>query len=334
MRPSGRIKRASILVLTVMAIGIAGYILIEDMTFTQAFYMTIITIATVGFREVKELSTGGQYFTIFIILCGVGTLFYFVTSLFEVMLEGLFGEAIGRRRMTQRIKALRDHVIICGFGRVGENVCREFQRAGRDFVVVEKDEETVERAMEEGFLAVKGDATHVEILEEAGVARAKGLVSALHTDADNLFVTLTARTINPRIFIVTRCVYPKSTEKLIYAGADRVISPYLLSARRMANLILRPNISDFLDVVVRAEDVEFRVEEMRLERDSPYAGKTIGEANIKTETGVLVLALRGKDSREFDTNPGSDTRLNEGDTLIVMGTKSQLDNFQKRMGSL
>ncbi len=332
MKPSRRIKRASILVFTVVAMGIVGYVLIEEMTFTQAFYMTIITIATVGFKEVKELSTGGQYFTIFLILCGVGTLFYFVSSFFELMLEGLFGEAMGRRRMNQRIKTLKDHVVICGFGRVGENVCREFQRAGREFVVVERDDEGAEKAIEEGFLVVKGDATHVEILEEAGVARAMGLVSALHTDADNLFVTLTARTLNPRIFIVTRCVYPQSTEKLIYAGADRVISPYLLSARRMANLILRPTISDFLDVVVRAEDMEFRVEEVQLRKGSPYAGKTIGESNIKTQTGVLVLALREEGSGEFDTNPGRDTLLKEGDTLIVMGTGEQLANFQKRVG--
>jgi len=315
----------------IFAVGVAGYMLIEGMTFTEALYMTVITLATVGFREVREPSTAGMYFTVFIIVTGVITLFLLVGSLAELFLEELFGERMGRRRMGLRIRKLRDHYVICGFGRVGENVCRELLSTTPDVVVVEKGEEIAERARGEGFLVVQGDATDVEVLEEAGVRRARGLVAALQTDADNLFVTLSARSLNPSLYIVTRSVYPQSTDKLIYAGADRVISPYVMSAKRMANLLQKPGVCDFLDLVMHAEDIEYRIEEVALTAKSPYAGRTVGQSKLREETGVLVLALRNAGAKDFNTNPSPETILRAGDNLIVIGTSEQIERMRSRL---
>lgn len=233
--------------------------------------------------------------------------------------------------MNLRIRKLKDHYVVCGFGRVGENVCRELATTTREVVVVEQDEAAAHRAADEGFLTVLGDSTEVAMLEQAGVGRAKGLVSALHTDADNLFVTLSARSLNPSLYIVTRSVFPESTDKLLFAGADRVISPYVMSAKRMANLLQKPSVCDFLDIVVHAEDIEYRIEELVLGKNSAYSGKTIAASKLRAETGALILALRSAGKRDFDTNPGRDTALKEGDTLIVMGTGDQISRMQKRI---
>lgn len=331
MKPSRRVVLAASIVGIILAIGVVGYMLIEDMTFNQALYMTVITLSSVGFKEVKDLGTGGKYFTIFIIVTGVVALFFLVASLVELFLQDIFGERMGRRRMNLRIKKLKDHYVVCGFGRVGENVCHELMSTTSDVVVVERDEACAQRAADEGFLTVHGDSTEVAVLEQAGVSRAKGLVSALHTDADNLFVTLTARSLNPSLYIVTRSVFPESTDKLIFAGADRVISPYVMSAKRMANLLQKPSVCDFLDVVVHAEDIEYRIEEMVVGKHSAYAGKTIAGSRLRAETGALVLALRSAGKQDFDTNPGKDTALKEGDTLIVMGTGDQISRVQNKV---
>jgi voltage-gated potassium channel len=325
------VRLAAAVLAVLLTVGVAGYMSIEGMTFTQALYMTVITLSTVGFREVKDLSTAGMYFTMFIIVTGVVTLFYLVAGLAELLLEEVFGERMGRRRMSLRIRKLKGHYVVCGYGRVGENVCRELLATSPEVVVVERDEEAAERARSEGVMVIQGDATEVEVLEEAGVPRARGLVAALQTDADNLFVTLTARSLNPTLYIVTRSVYPQSTDKLLYAGADRVISPYVMSAKRMANLLQKPGVCDFLDLVMHAEDIEYRIEEVELGPRSPYAGKTVGGSRLRADTGVLVLALRESGSRDFNTNPSPDTPLRAGDTLIVMGTSEQVEKMRRRI---
>lgn len=326
MRSRRRIDQAALLVVCILIVGTAGYMLIEHMDFTQALFMTVITISTVGFREVQELGTGGMYFTIFIIISGVGALFFLLTSVLESVFEGLFREVLGRRRMSSRIRKMENHYIVCGYGRVGENVAQELKAAGSLFVVVEQDQDMVEKSIADGFLTLKGDATAAQILDDAGVRRARGLVTALHNDADNLLVTLTARSMNPDVFIVTRSVYPESVEKLRFAGANRMISPYAISGRRMAILLLSPGVSDFLDVVAHGGPLEFRLSEMEVHPGSELAGKTIGASAIKSRTGAMILAVR-KDGQElrFDTNPDENTFLEEGDLLIAMGTGDQLE---------
>jgi len=326
MRARRRIDLAALLVAGILIVGTLGYMAIEHMSFTEALFMTVITISTVGFREVRPLGTGGMYFTIFIIISGVGALFFFLTGVLESAFEGLLGEVLGRRRMSGRIKKMQDHYIVCGFGRVGENVAQELDKSGSRFVVVEKDPENSAKSVAAGFLTLQGDATSAQVLDEAGVRQARGLVSAVHADADNLLVTLTARSVNPDLFIVTRSVYPESVEKLRFAGANRIISPYAMSGRRMANLLLSPAVSDFLDIVAYGGPLEFRLSEMEVCPGSELAGKTIGASTIKSRTGAMILAVR-KDGqrRQFNTNPDGNTFLEVGDLLIVLGTGDQLE---------
>jgi voltage-gated potassium channel len=298
------------------------------MTYTEAFYMTVITVFTVGFREVKPLSTAGIYFTICVIFLGAFTLFFIISSLIQYTFEEAFRETFGRRRMDLRIKKLEGHHIVCGSGRVGEVVCETLVNAGADFVVIEKDTQRITEAEDKGYLYLQGDATETETLEQAGVRRAQGLVCALENDADNLFTTLTARSLNIDIIIVSRCVSTDSFEKLRYAGANRVISPYTISGRRMATFILKPGVFDYLDLVGHGLSQEYRLEELIVEPGSTVDGKTIGELDIKAKTGALIIAVRKLDSEDFNTKPGHETRIDAGDLLIAMGTENDLAGLE------
>lgn len=228
------------LIVVVLTIGVVGYILIEHMTFTQALYMTIITISTVGFREVKPQTTAGMYFTILIIVTGVSAVLFFLAGAFEYVLSEVLGDVWGRRRMMNNISKLTNHYIICGYGRVGMSVAEELSDQGKRFVVIERDEERFNECVRDGHYAVHGSATENENMVGSGIERAVGLVSALRSDADNLFVVLTARTMNPNLLLVARADQPESEQKLEMVGADRVISPHKIAGKRMANLLVRP----------------------------------------------------------------------------------------------
>jgi voltage-gated potassium channel len=244
---------------SVVVAGVAGYMLIEDMNFNQALYMTVITITTVGFREVKPLGTGGQYFTMLIVVTGLGAVLFFLTGLFEFILSEYLGNLWGRRRMQSQIEKLENHYIICGYGRVGSSVALELADQGKPFVVVEIDEDVFAECMREGYLCIHGSATDNDVLEKARVHRAIGLVSALGTDADNLYVVLTARVLNPQALIVARAEHLASEDKLEMVGADRVISPHKIAGKRMANLMLRPRVCEFLDVGITGALPEYHL---------------------------------------------------------------------------
>ncbi|MGQ9475940.1 MAG: potassium channel family protein [Actinomycetota bacterium] len=322
------ILSVSLLVL-VLALAPLGYMAIERMGYTEALYMTVITIFTVGFREVRPLSTAGIYFTILVIFTGVSSLFFVISSFISYTFGEALREIFGRRRMDLRIKRLRDHHVVCGFGRVGEVVCETLAEAGADFVVIEKDQERLAVAQDRGYLCLEGDATSTEALVNAGVERARGLVCALQNDADNLFTTLSARSLNKEVTIVTRCVSPDSVDKLLYAGADRVISPYALSGRRMATFLLRPSVFDYLDLVAHGVSLDYRLEELLVEEGSELAGCTIGEKDIRVRTGALIVAVRKAADGEFDTSPDKDTRIDAGDLLIALGTPRDLSNLER-----
>ena len=324
-----RIVIALLLLAIILILGPVGYMLIEDMTYNEALYMTVITISTVGFREVQPLSTAGMYFTMVVILIGVSTLFFIIASLIRYTFREAFKDTFGRRRMDLRIRKLEGHHIICGYGRVGEVVCETLEEAGSAFVVVEKDPGRIEEAKDKGYLYIEGDATETDTLEQAGMRRARGLVCALESDADNLFTTLSARTLNSDITIVTRCVSSDSIEKLRYAGADRIISPYTISGRRMATYILKPGVFDYLDLVAHGTSLEYRLEELEVEAGSSIDGKSIGELDIKARTGALVIAVRKSDREEFDTNIGKDTHMDSGDLIIALGTEGDLAGLEK-----
>jgi voltage-gated potassium channel len=315
---------SSCLILTIIAIGIGGYILIEDVTFTQAFYQTIITISTVGFQEVKPLSTAGMYFTIFIIVTGVSSVLFFLTGLFEFVLSEALGDVWGRRRMMSNISKLENHFILCGYGRVGRSVAEELSDHGRRFVVIEQDKEAYDDCIRDGHYAINGSATDNEQLLNAGIKRAVGLVSALRSDADNLFVVLTARTMNSNLIMVARADQPESEQKLEMVGADRVISPHKIAGKRMANLLVRPGACEFLDVAMASNLPEYFLSELKVSKGSGIVNKTIGESRIRERTGVSILAVRKVGEKSFNPNPGTDTLIEEEDVLVLIGTPEQM----------
>lgn len=309
----------------VVTVASLWYWLVEGFDAVSAVYQTVTTISTVGFREVEELDTSGRVFTIAVILVGVGAMFYTATSFFEELLEDQVGR-IGRRRMERKIKSLSGHVVVCGYGRVGRTVARLIDPE-LGVVVIDNEEAKVEAATADDFAVVGGNATDDDTLDRAGLARASILVSALPTDAANLYVVLSGRAAKGDLHIVARGRAETSEAKLLRAGADRVINPQEIGARRMAAFALQPAVSDFLDVVMHgAGDIEYRLEELEIPADAPVAGTSIREAHLRDHTGALVLALRGSDE-QFVTNPAPETVLEAGMTVIAIGTGDELSRL-------
>jgi voltage-gated potassium channel len=326
-----RIERTLLALGAIMVIGVVGYIVFEGWSFTDAVYMTVITLTTVGYREVRPLDTTGQLWTMVLLITGVGTLFYAAVSSVELVVEGAIRGYFGRRRMQAAVGKLNGHYILCGYGRVGRQVAREFARDGVPFVVVDQEPGIIEECLVEGYLALLGEASDDTVLEEAGVRRARGLVAAVDSDADNVFVVLSARKLNPKLNIVARASSDESAAKLEIAGADRTLSPYAVGGRRLASLATQPLVVDFLDIVTRGEKgLEFRLEEFGVPEDSFIAGQTIGELRIGERTGAMILATRNSEGT-FDTSPSASDRIRAGDTLIVLGTREQISRLERLM---
>ncbi|MHB8895504.1 MAG: potassium channel family protein [Candidatus Geothermincolia bacterium] len=324
---------ALVILISVVVVGVVGYILIEDMSFNQALYMTVITITTVGFREVRPLGTGGQYFTMVIVITGLGSVLFFLTGLFEFVLSEYLGEFWGRKRMLNQIAKLENHFVVCGYGRVGSSVAGELAEQGKRFVVIEIDEEVYKECLGDGYLCILGSATENHILEQARLANAVGLVSALGSDADNLYVVLTARVINPHALIVSRAEHPESEQKLEMVGADRVISPHRIAGKRMANLMLRPRVCEFLDVGITGRLPEYQLSELRVEESSILHELSIKDSRLRERTGVTVLAIRKSGESSFNPNPPPDTRMGKDDVVIVIGTPEQLARMEAEQAS-
>ncbi len=327
--------KAVLLLLAIIIIGVFGYMLIEGANFLDSLYMVIITVTTIGYGEVFPLGTGGEIFTIFLIIAGVGTVGYTLVSAVEFMIENSLSGLMGRRKMRKEIEGMIGHYILCGYGRVGQHIADDLKRAGADFVIIENDAAASERASGLGFLVIKADATSDETLKEAGIENAKGLVSALSSDAENLYITLTARELCPHLFIVSRCDAEESEPKLRRAGADRVISPHSIGGRRMAAMMLKPMVWDYLDLVTRGQYIEFnvenlewRIDDVEIQPNSYLDGKSIDEAKIYSISGALVLAVK-KRGLGFNTKPAKDTRLDPGDYIIAIGTVDQLAKLEE-----
>jgi voltage-gated potassium channel len=326
-----RIRRAVVMLIIVVTVGTLGYSFFEGWSFIDALYMTIITIGTIGYGEVHPLDTTGRLWTMALIISGVGALGYATTSLVALAVEGTVRGYFRDRRMRTEIRKLSGHYILCGFGRVGSQVAREFDFEGVPFVLIDNDPQKVEECLERGHLAVLGDASEDTVLEEAGVRKAKGLVAAVDSDAENVFVTLSARKMSPNLYIVARTSSEESAVKLEIAGADRTLSPYAVGGRRLASLATQPLIVDFLDIVSRGrEGIEFRLEEFDVPKESPLANHTIGQLQIGEKTGAMVLAIRSSEGR-FDTTPSAQDRVVPGDTLIVLGTREQVGRLETLM---
>jgi voltage-gated potassium channel len=319
-----RLRFAVAALLGILVLGTAGYVAF-GFSLLDALYQTVTTVSTVGFEEVHPLSTGGRLFTIALILVGVGTVLYAFTLVLEAVVEGQIQELLGRKRMERQIARMSGHVIVCGYGRVGRNLAHFVVAAGEDVVVIENESERASTA-EERVHVVRGDATSDEVLQEAGIDRARVLVTALNTDADNLFVTLTARSRRQDLFIVARARIESSESKLAQAGADRVVNPQGIGGARMAAFVLQPHVAEFLDVVMHDGSLEFRLAEVSLPPGSPLAGRSLRDAHIRDSTGALILALRDAGGR-FTTNPSPETVLVAGQILIAIGTEQQLSGL-------
>jgi voltage-gated potassium channel len=314
------------MMLTVFVVGSIGYALL-GLTPLDAMYMTVTTITTVGFREVNgpDVTTTEKVFTMIVIVTGVSTVLYTFTLGVQVVVEGQLREFVGRRRMDKKISQMRDHVIVCGWGRVGRAVAHDLVRDGKDVVVVDVDADRV-RTLDTP--TVVGDATLDTTLRAAGIEHAAALVAALEGDAENLFVTLSSRAIKSDLFIVARARQEESVPKLERAGADRVVNPQELGAARMASFVARPHVAEFIDVVMHERSMEFRMQEVEVTDDSSLAGVSLRDANLRQRAGVLVLALRQTDGT-FTTNPDPDTIIQPKHVLIAVGTDTDLARLEE-----
>ena len=315
---------ASLLAFTI-SMGTVGFVWVEHYSVFDAFYMTLITISTVGYGELHPLSQAGRYFNSFLILFGVSVMFFAVGAITQIVIELELHDPFGKRRSKRMIDRLEKHIIICGFGRVGRNAAQELQRAGSPFVVIDLSEERVERAMEAGMVAFAADATRDETLRAAGVSRAIGLVSALATDADNLFVILSAKSLNPKLNVVTRAAEEEAEEKLRRAGANTVFAPYAITGHRLAQSILRPHVSRFLDFTTQSMGLDVAIEQIQVPADTNFPSRTLREMQLSREMGIIVLAIR-KPGGQMVFNPPADMEMRAGDFLIAMG---ELPNLQK-----
>ncbi len=307
-------------------IGVFGYLLLEkDYSLLDAVYMTVITITTTGFMEVRPLTSGGRILTIFLIFGGVVTITYTAGRFAQLVLENQF---FRRRRMDKKVESLSEHYIVCGYGRIGKHICEVLRESGKDFVVIETDDEKIETLMEKKILFVHGDATIDEVLMRAGIERARALVTVLKTDAENVFVVLSAKQIRPDLYVVTRSVDESTTEKLKKAGADRVIQTYEISASRMAQVLLRPRVTDFIDGVARNKNVKISLEEIEIGEQSSLAGKTLMESPIRKDLNIIVIAIYKKDGK-FLYNPHANAKLQAGDKLIAIGESKSLEELYK-----
>jgi len=323
-----RLGIALIVLLAVVVVGTVGY-LILGFDPLEALYQTVTTISTVGFREVDPLTPAGQIFTMVLILVGVGAALYAFSVLIETVIEGRLNELLGRRRMESSIASMKDHVIICGWGRVGRSIAAEVAAAGRQLVIVELDEGRVDT---DPYLVVIGDATEDSVLRTAGIERASALVAAVDGDAANSFITLSARALAPALFIVARARSQDSVEKLRRAGADRVVNPQSIGGSRMAAFVVRPHVAEFLDVVMHEQALEFRLEEVPVDPSSPIAGKSLRDTGLRDRTGALVLAVRNEDG-SFHTNPDPSTEIRVGQVIIAIGTQAELDALMAFVGA-
>ena len=318
-----RLFKPALAFLVIVVIGTFGYWLLEDMTALEALYMTVIIVTTVGLGGVHPLHGEGQIFTVFIIVFGVGAFTYFATTVANYFIAGEITGFLERRRMQKEIEQLKDHFIVCGFGRMGEQVAREFKRESRPLVIIERDENAVQRASSKGYLVIPGDAENDEVLKHAGVQRADGLVTVLHTDAANLMVTMSARALNEKLNVISRVIMESNHNKLIMAGAHRVLFPYGLGGRRMAQMALRPNVAEFLEVVMHDEELELWLEELTIAIGCELDNVAIGAANIRSSTGANVVAVRQRTGKLLAA-PTPDTKLQAGDIIVALGTRPQL----------
>ncbi len=322
------LKWTFIAALAVILTGTLGYMLLEGWDPLDAFYMTIISITTTGFAEVRPLSPAGRVLTIFLIVAGVSSLAYLGGKAIQELLES---QILGRRNVNKQVSKLRNHYIVCGYGRLGRPICAELIGTHSEFVVIEKNEDRIKQISDANMLYVHGDATNDDVLIQAGIKNARGLIAVLASDADNVYVTLSARELNNHIFIVTRAIGEEVEKKLIRAGANRIVKPYEIGALRMAHLLVRPGVVDFMDIVARKSGVDLALEEIMVRHGSELNGITLADSTLRQRLNIIVVAIYRTES-EFIYNPKSSETIREGDRLIAIGEWENLQQLNKMCG--
>ena len=328
MKLSRTVIKLSFVIFTLIIFGTLGYRWIEGWSFIDSLYMVVITMTTVGFGEVHPLSPLGRLFTIGLMLVGIGVVAYVFSSFFEYVLTADLAGTLRRRRVSQEIDKLSNHIVICGYGRVGRSAVDSLKDSDRKLVVIELKENLVQVAKDDGLLVVEGDATKDEILIQSGIERAWGLIVCTGQDSLNLFIVLSSRSLNKDLYIVARGIDVENEGKMRRAGADRVVSPYQIGGKHMANIIVRPHVTDFFDVVTLGGGIELWIEELKIKEGSSLIGKTVGQADVRKKTGVTLVALMPS-SGDDASIPHAQTVLNLRDELIVLGTREQLAKLEQ-----
>jgi voltage-gated potassium channel len=333
MEQSRNIIISAIIGVILLLVGTAGYTIIEGWSPLESLYMTVITLATIGYGEIKPLSPGGRIFTIFIIVFGVGNVAYLVGQLSKTMVEGSLQRIMGRRKLEQQIKKIKAHYVLCGYGRIGRLIALEITARHLPVVVVENNQDVLDQLERDGMLYVRGDASDDENLMDAGIDRAVGLISAVSSDADNLYIVLTARGLNPNLYILTRASEEKTIKKLKGAGADQVVSPYLIGARKMAQAILRPAVADFIETMVHGgAGMNLAMEEILVTPEAKLKNISLMESNIRRDLDIIVIAIKKSDGQMM-FNPSAQAMFDVGDMLIAMGQRSNMDRLAKLLGA-
>ena len=328
-----RLAYMGLAVLAILLIGTAGFVLIDHYPVFDAFYMTLTTVATVGYREILPLSEAGRIFNSVLIIVGVSLLFLAIGLITHSVVELELGEFFGKRRMKRMIDKLENHYIICGYGRVGRGAAWEMQQAGLGCVVVDRDAEKVEQAVAAGLNALAADSTRDQTLLDAGITRARGLVAALGTDADNLFVILSAKTLNPKLKVAARAGEEEAQEKLRRAGADTVFAPYVDAGHRLAQALIRPHVFKFLDLTTKSMGLDVLIEQLRVAEGSEFVSMSLKQMQIRRDLGVIVLAIR-RATGEMVFNPPAEAVIQSGDFLVAMGEQHSLQKLERLLAEV
>jgi voltage-gated potassium channel len=324
-----KVITALLMLLAILSFGTFGYMFLEGSSFMDSLYMTMITISTIGYGEIFPLSTKGRIFTMVLILVGVGFVMFMFSKITEAVVEGELRAIYGRLSMKKKVTELTEHYIICGFGRIGRVICNLLKEAGKSFVVIENDPEVVQELADLNYLFLEGEASSDEMLLKAGVKRAKGLISVVSSDADNVYITLSARGLNNELYIMARSSGAEGGEtKLLRAGANRVTSPYHIGACRMAQHILRPTVTDFIDLTVHGSELGLRMEELAVSDHGKIVNKTLMDSNIRRDFNLIVVAIK-RDRGEMLFNPNPSSMILKNDTLIVLGDYAKIKELEK-----
>ncbi|MGD8385596.1 MAG: potassium channel protein [Desulfobacteraceae bacterium] len=322
-RDSSKLFKGLVILGVILLLGTMGYMVLEGWEFLDALYMTVITISTVGYGEVRNVSPVGRLFTIFIIFSGMGIIAYILGMAAQVMVDFQMRSLIGRTKLGLKMRSMKNHYIVCGFGRIGRVISRELHANGIPLVVVEKDPEARHTLDDENIPYISDDATSEDVLIEAGIERARGVISVVASDANNLFITMTARGLNPKLFILARADEEQTEKKLLRAGANKVVMPYIIGGRKMARIITKPAVTDFIEFALYNKDMGLEMGEIEVSEKSKIQNVALMDSGIRKDMDVIIVAIRKKDG-DMKFNPSSQTRVEVGDTLISLGKSDDL----------